>query len=53
MIENWKSAIDSGEMAGDVAIDLSKDFDSLPSGLLISNIAAPRSEISSCKLVSR
>ena len=37
MIESWKSAFDSGDMVGSMAIDLSKAFDSLPRGFLIPN----------------
>ena len=52
MIESWKSAIDSGDMVGSVAIDLSKAFDSLPHGLLIAKIHAYGVSLSSCKLIA-
>ena len=51
MIESWKSTIDSGDMVGSVAIDLSKAFDSLPHGLLIAKIHAYGVSLSSCKLM--
>ena len=35
MIEEWKSALDNGNMVGSIAIDLSRAFDSLPHGLLL------------------
>ena len=34
MIEEWKSALDNGNMVGSIPIDLSRAFDSLPRGLL-------------------
>ena len=52
MIESWKSAIDSDDMVGSVAIDLSKAFDSLPHGLLIMKIHAYGVSLSSCKLIA-
>ena len=52
MIESWKSAIDSGDMVGLVAIDLSKAFDGLPHGLLIAKIHAYGVSLSSCKLIA-
>ena len=52
MIKSWKSAIDSGDMVGSVAIDLSKAFDNLPHGLLIAKIHAYGVSLSSCKLIA-
>ena len=43
MIEEWKSALDNGNMVGSIAIDLSRAFDSLDSlshGLLLAKIYA-------------
>ena len=52
MIESWKSAIDSGDTVGSLAIDLSKSFDSLPHWLLIAKIHAYGVSLSSCKLIA-
>ena len=48
MIEEWKEALDNGKMAGTVAVDLSKTFDSLNFGLLIAELMDNKS----CKLIS-
>ena len=52
MVENWKSAIEAGELVGTVAIDLSKAFDSLPHSLLIAKLAAYGFHLSACKLIA-
>ena len=52
MIDSWKSAIDSGDMLGSVATDLTKAFDSLPRGLLIAKIHAYGISFSSSKLIA-
>ena len=40
MLEEWKSALDNGNMVGSIAINLSRAFDSLPHGLLLAKIYA-------------
>ena len=52
MIEDWKSELDNGNIIGTVAIDLSKAFDSLPHGLLITRLHAYGVDLSSCKLLA-
>ena len=52
MIEEWKSAIDKGNLVGAIAIDLSKAFDSLPHGLLIAKLAAYGFDLPSCTLIA-
>ena len=51
MIEEWKSALDNGNMVGSIAIDLSRAFDSLPHGLLLAKVYAYGVDIESCKLI--
>ena len=52
MIEEWKSALDNGNMVGSIAIDPSRAFDSLPHGLLLAKIYAYGVNIESCKLIA-
>ena len=52
MIEEWKSALDNGNMVGSIAIDLSRAFDSLPHGLLLAKVYAYSVNIESCKLIA-
>ena len=52
MIEEWKSALDNGNMVGSIEIDLSRAFDSLPHGLLLAKIHAYSVNIDSCKLIA-
>ena len=52
MIEEWKSALDNGNMVGSIALDLSRAFDSLPHGLLLAKIYAYGVNIESCKLIA-
>ena len=52
MIEEWKSALDNGNMVGSIAIDLSRAFYSLPHGLLLAKIYAYGVNIESCKLIA-
>ena len=51
MIEEWKSALDNGNMVGSIVIDLSRAFDSLPHGLLLAKVYAYGVNIESCKLI--
>ena len=51
VIEEWKSALDNGNMVGSIAIDHSRAFDSLPHGLLLAKIYAYGINIESCKLI--
>ena len=52
MIEEWKLALDNGNMVGSIAIDLSRAFDSLPHGLLLAKLYAYGVNIESCKLIA-
>ena len=52
MIEEWKLALDNGNMVGSIAIDLSRAFDSLPHGLLLAKLFAYGVNIESCKLIT-
>ena len=52
MIEEWKSALDNGNMVGSIAIDHSRAFDSLPHDLLLVKIYAYGINIESCKLIA-
>ena len=48
MIEEWKLALDNGNMVGSIAIDLSRTFDSLPHCLLLAKLYAYGVNIESC-----
>ena len=52
MIEEWKSAIDNGNMVGSIAIDLSRAFDSLPHILLLAQLNAYGVTLKSGKLIA-
>ena len=52
MIEEWKLALDNGNMVGSIAIDLSRAFDSLPHGLLLAKLYAYGVNIESCQLIA-
>ena len=52
MIEEWTSALDNDNMVGSIAIDLSRIFDSLPHGLLLTKNYAYGVNIESCKLIA-
>ena len=52
MIEDWKQSFDNGKMVGTIAVDLRKDFDSLPHGLLIAKLAAYGVDFYSCRLLA-
>ena len=51
-IEDTKNAIDRGEEVGVIFMDLSKAFDCLPHGLLISKLHAYGLSLSSCELMA-
>ena len=51
-MEEWKSALDKGNMVGSIAIDLRRAFDSLPHGLLLAKMYAYGVNIESCKLTA-
>ena len=50
MIEEWKSALDNGNMVGSIAINLSRAFDSLPHGLFLAKVYTYGVNIEFCKL---
>ena len=52
MIEEWKSALDNGNMVGRIEIDLRRAFDSLSHVLLLAKIQAYGVNIESCKLIA-
>ena len=52
MIEEWQSALDNGNMVGNIAIDISRAFDSLPHVLHIAKVHAYGVNIESCKLIA-
>ena len=51
MTEYWRQALDNGENIATVAMDLSKAFDSMPHGLLISKLRAYGFSPNACKLI--
>ena len=51
VIEDWKKALDNGEHVGCVLMDLSKAFDSIPHGLLLSKLNAYGMNFEGCELI--
>ena len=51
MTEDWRKALDNGQIIGTVAIDLSKAFDCMPLGLLIAKLKAYGFTENACKLL--
>ena len=51
MTEDWRKALDNGQIIGTVAIDLSKAFDCMPHGLLIAKLKVYGFTENACKLL--
>ncbi len=52
VIDSWKNALDSNKFAGTILIDLSKAFDCVPHGLLITKLKAYGLTDDACKFMS-
>ena len=52
VIDDWKNALDKKEYIGALFMDLSKAYDCLPHGLLISKLHAYGSSLPACELIS-
>ena len=52
LIEDWKEALDRNEIVGAVSMDLSKAFDCLPHGLMISKLHAYGFSVPACELIA-
>ena len=51
LTEHWRQALDNGHISGTVAMDLSKAFDRMPHGLLISKLHAYGLSDDACNMV--
>lgn len=51
IVEDWRLALDNGNIVGTVAIDLSKAFDCMPHGLLLAKIHAYGFSLNVCELL--
>ena len=52
LTEYWRRALDTGDVVGTIAMDLSKAFDTMPHGLLIAKLHAYGVHESACKLLA-
>ena len=50
-IKDWKLALDNGKFVGCILMDLSKAFDSIPHGLLLSKLSAYGMTPDACTLI--
>ena len=51
MTEDWRNALDNNQAVGIVAIDLSKAFDCMSHGLLITKLSAYGFSMDACKMI--